>query len=150
MEPHSYKHARIHICMHAYNSVSILFKDLWSLDTSPPVATRGSVHMEECLISHNIISFGPKKLQEICSCQLPGKYFPVFTLDTHWTCLDWPYIAILTSQPIYNPFKSACKWRQKWQIWLWCQFHHWTSNHKIVWNAFLDTLICSLQITNWH
>ena len=38
----------------------------------------------------------------------------------------------------------------KWEIWVCHQFYYGTVNHKIFWNAPLDTLIYSLQITNWH
>ena len=34
------------------------------------------------------------------------KYFSVFILDPYRQCLDWPSISFLTSQSIYDTFKS--------------------------------------------
>ena len=62
--------------------------------------------------------FDPKK----CSCDPPIKKFPIFALDSIRPYLDWALRGILTSQPIYDPFKFDLKWRQKCKIELKCQF----------------------------
>ena len=51
-----------------------------------------------------------------CSCDPPIKNFPVFALDPIRPCLDWQLRAILTSQPIYDPFKCDFEWRPKCKI----------------------------------
>ena len=93
-------------------------------------------------------TFGPKKVHIFCSCEPPGKNVPVFTLESDRPCLDWKLIWFLTSWPIYNPFKSHPKWRQKCKIWRWCQFYHRTVNCRKFCNAQLDAPICPLQIIN--
>ena len=89
------------------------------------------------------LSFGAKKIQLLCFCQAPGKNVPVFTLNPNRPCWNWPLISILSSQPIYGPFKSDSKWKQKWQIWLWHQFCHRTINPKKFWNVPWDAPMCS-------
>ena len=56
--------------------------------------------------------FDPKK----CSCDPPVKNFLVFALDPTRPCLDWQLRVILTSQPIYDPFKFDFEWRPKCKI----------------------------------
>ena len=92
-------------------------------------------------------TFRPKKYV-FCSCELPGKNFHVFKLESDRPCLDWQLIWFLTSWPIYDPFKSQPKWRQKCKIWLWHQFYHRTVNCRKICNAPLDALMCPLQIIN--
>ena len=95
-------------------------------------------------------TFGAKEIHIFCSCEPPVKNVPVFTLESDRPCLDWQLIWFLTSWPIYNPFKSQPKWRQKCKIWLWCQFYHRTVNHRKISNAPLDAPMCPLQTINWH
>ena len=54
--------------------------------------------------------------QKKCSCDPPIKNFLVFALDPTRPCLDCQLRAILTSQPIYDPFKFDFEWRPKCKI----------------------------------
>ena len=94
-------------------------------------------------------TFRPKKVHVFCSCELPGKNFHVFKLEPDRPCLDWQLMWLLTSWPIYNPFKLQPKWREKCKIWLWHQFYHRTINCRKICNTPIDALMCPLQIINW-
>ena len=74
-----------------------------------------------------------------CSCDPPIKNFPVFVLDPTRPCLDWQLRAILTSQPIYDPFKCEFEWRPKCKIGLNVNL---PKNHQAEKN-FKCTLRCS-------
>ena len=53
--------------------------------------------------------------QGVFTTSLQNSRWPVSTTRMP----DHVSISVLTTQPIYNPFKLDCKWRQKW-----CQFYH--------------------------
>ena len=95
-------------------------------------------------------TFGPKKVHIFCSCEPPGKNVPVFKLESDRSCWDWQLIWFLTSWPIYYPFKSQPKLRQKCKIWHWCQFYHKIVNRRKICNVQVDAPMCPLQIINWH
>ena len=69
------------------------------------------MHSKQLMLD-NIINFGTP-----FSLLWPTvKNFLVFALDPTRPCLDWQLRAILTSQPIYNPFKCDLEWRPKCKI----------------------------------
>ena len=47
-----------------------------------------------------------------------------------------------------QPIKIAAEIKTKCKIWLKCQFSHTTVNHRKIFNAPLDVLMCPLQIIN--
>ena len=69
------------------------------------------IHLKQLTLD-NIINFGPPFLL----LWPPIKKFLVFALDYARPCLDWQPRAILTSQPIYDPFKYDFEWRPKCKI----------------------------------
>ena len=95
------------------------------------------------LMLDNIINFGPPFLL----LWPPVKNFLVFVLDPTRPCLDWQLRAILTSQPIYDPFKFDFEWRPKCKIGLNVNLPKNRQAEKI-WNVPLDALMCPLQIIN--
>ena len=76
---------------------SVLFKDLWSLDTPALIQTRFGVQEGVSLHKQHFCYFWAWKVHIIHSCQAPGKTFPFFTLDPLSPCLDWTLIWFLTS-----------------------------------------------------
>ena len=52
-----------------------------------------------------------------------------------------------------NPFLTLSNWiwmMTIWEIWVCCQFYQGTVNYNHFWNVPLGSLMCLLQITNWH
>ena len=136
----------VHACMHMLNMDASMVLIICNFSSGILAC---SVYM--CMCMHACVHVGalPHNYPSTHhhSCQIPGKIFPVFTLDPNRPCLDWDLISFLTSQPIYDPFKSDWKWRQKWEIWLWHKFSIESSTTKNL-NAPLDALLCPLQIIN--
>ena len=82
-----------------------------------------------------------------CSCDPPIKNFPIFALDPTRPYLDWQPKAILTSQPIYDPFKCDFEWRPKCKIGLNVNLPKNRQAEKNS-NVPLDALMCPLPIIN--
>ena len=55
------------------------------------------VYRRGCPIINSVFYFWTQKVHIIHSCQVPGKTFPVFTLDLLRPCLDWALKWFLTS-----------------------------------------------------
>ena len=128
--------------------ISILFEDFQSLHPCAHIQIILGVQVGGVLSQIAFFIFEPKNVHILCSCEPPGKNFPVFTLESDRPSLDWQLIWFLTTWLIYDPFKSQLKWRQKCKIWLWRQFYHRTINHRNICNVPLDAAMCRLQIIN--
>ena len=64
------------------------------------------------------------------------------------SCLSCPLIIVLTSQLIYNTLLSDLKWQQSEKSEFEINFSMELSFIEKLWNMVLDTVTCSLQISN--
>ena len=69
----------------------------------------------------------------------PSKSFFILTLHTHRQSLDWPFISILTSQPIHETCSSPWKTSYMFSI------YEKTVNHKTSWKVSFGSYMGPLQ-----
>ena len=68
--------------------ISIPFEDLGPLYFPAVIRTKFSMQVGVSHPKMTFLCFGPKNIHAFCSCEIPSKKCPVFTLEPDRPCLD--------------------------------------------------------------